>query len=307
MYYIQAISSITHQASFRSANVFEDLQLIDKATEIVSPDYKEFIPGNALRRLSPVLRMGLAASIECKNQVGLDFDSIVVGTALGCLKDTEKFLNTIHTTTSDFLSPTAFIQSTHNTIGGQISLGLKNHAYNMTHTQNSLSFEVSLLDAMMCINEGKKNVLVGAADEKIDFLEHLQPSIISDTHPLSSGASFFALSGEKDKSRVCINSVGVTFADSDLNQQISEFLSQKGLNPDHIDIVLHSNNSGIELFDEEQCINFLDYSGLYYSASAFAVHMAHDYLMNSDSSLALVVNTICDNSLGMILLEKDEA
>ena len=188
MYYIHSISSITHQDSFRTKNVCDHLTILEGESDIVAPDFKEFIPPASLRRLSPVLRMGLAASIECKNQIETDFDAIVVGTGLGCLKDTEKFLSTFLTSTSDFVSPTAFIQSTHNTIGGQISLGLGNHAYNMTHTQNNLSFEVSLLDAMMLINEGKKNVLVGAADEKIDFLKEVQPTLIPDVFPLSSGA-----------------------------------------------------------------------------------------------------------------------
>ncbi len=242
MYYIHAVSSITHQNSFRQSNVIEQLTVIDDAPEVISPDYKEFIPGNALRRLSPVLRMGLATSIDCKKQMDRDFDSIVVGTALGCLKDTEKFLNTIHTTTSDFLSPTAFIQSTHNTIGGQISLGLKNHAYNMTHTQNSLSFEVSLLDAMMCVNEGKKNVLVGAADEKIDFLTLLQPDLITATHPLASGASFFTIGKQNNKTGIGIRAVGIQFELENIESEVETFLKNEGLSSNDIDMVLQEIN-----------------------------------------------------------------
>ena len=46
----------------------------------------------------------------------------------------------------------------------------------MTHTQNALSFEVSLIDAILLLKEDKENVLLGAADEKIEFLKNLQPN-----------------------------------------------------------------------------------------------------------------------------------
>ncbi|MEJ6584162.1 MAG: beta-ketoacyl synthase chain length factor [Crocinitomicaceae bacterium] len=305
MYYIHSRASITCQDSFRTDNVCEKLVVIDDTSDVVSPEYKEFIPPASLRRLSPVLKMGLTASIECKNQSGKDFDAIVVGTGLGCLKDTEKFLSTFLTSTSDFLSPTAFIQSTHNTIGGQISLGLGNHAYNMTHTQNSVSFEVSLLDAMMCINEGKNNVLVGAADEKIDFLKEVQPNLISADFPLCSGASFFVLSPEK--SEVQVKAISTTFSSENVLTDIAAFLDVHNLEMEKIDLLLHSNDGIEEHVTPKDAFNFLDYSGFHYSASAFALHIAHDYLVNEEKEWALIVNDMCPTNIGIMLIQRDEA
>ena len=273
------------------------------ATGII-PAAAEFIPGAALRRLSPVLRIGLTTSIECKNKVGKDFDAISVGTALGCLKDTEKFLNTFLTSTSDFLSPTAFIQSTHNTIGGQISLGLGNHAYNMTHTQNNVSFEVALLDGMMCINEGKENVLVGAADENIKFLELIQPSLISDKYPLSTGGSFFAFSNHK--SAIGVKAVQVNFNSKNTENELNAFLKENNLSKNQIDVILHSN-SAISTLENQENIDYLQYSGLHYSASSFALHIAHDNLKYSDKKTAIIVNDMCAGKTGFMLLIKDEA
>lgn len=304
MYYIHAIASITHQNTFRVDNIMEELTPLTDESALVSPNYKEFIPGAALRRLSPVLRIGLTTSIECKNKVDKDFDAISVGTALGCLKDTEKFLNTFLTSTSDFLSPTAFIQSTHNTIGGQISLGLGNHAYNMTHTQNNVSFEVALLDGIMCINEGKENVLVGAADEHIKFLELIQPSLISDKYPLSTGASFFAFSNHK--SDIGVKAVKVNFNSTNVDNELSTFLKENNLSKEQIDIVLHSN-SDVKLSENQEGIDYLQYSGLHYSASSFALHVAHDHLKNSDKKTAVVVNDMCAGKTGFMLVIKDEA
>lgn len=304
MYYIHAIASITHQNTFRVDNIINELIPLTAESELVSPDYKEFIPGAALRRLSPVLRIGLTASIECKTKVGKDFDAISVGTALGCLKDTEKFLTTFHTSTSDFLSPTAFIQSTHNTIGGQISLGLGNHAYNMTHTQNNLSFEVALLDAMMCVNEGKTNVLVGAADEHVPFLEILQPKLISNQHPLSTGASFFAISNAKSK--VGISAVKTNFNSTNTQSDLADFLKEQNITLKDIDVVLHSN-SNIDLSECSDSIDFLSYSGIHFSASAFALHMAHDYLIAKSKKSALIVNNMCTDKTGFMLVHSHEA
>lgn len=300
--YIHTIASISHQDSFRNSNVYAALKKIDAETDVVAPDYKEFVPPAALRRLSPVLRMGLTTAVECQNNTSTPFDAISVGTALGCLRDTERFLVTIHTSTSDTLSPTAFIQSTHNTIGGQISLGLGNHAYNMTHTQNGLSFEVALLDALLCLNEGKKNVLVGAAEEKIDFLENLRPSLIPDNYPLSSGATFMALSYNKNNSGIGIKSVDISYNDELNEDAIHAFLADNDITLNDIDLILHSDQLPIET--EAETINYLTYTGMHYSASAFAVHVAHDYLANSDKKHVLILNSLCKGRSGMMLVEK---
>ncbi|MDX2361711.1 MAG: beta-ketoacyl synthase chain length factor [Crocinitomicaceae bacterium] len=304
MYYIHAISSISHQDSFRSENIFDGLQILGEKSEPIAPAYKEFIPPTSLRRLSPVLRMGLTASIECRKTVDNDFDAISVGTALGCLRDTEKFLTTILTTTSDFLSPTAFIQSTHNTIGGQISLGLGNHAYNMTHTQNNLSFEVAMIDAILCVDEGKKNVLVGAADEHIPFLELLQPDLISDKSPLTSGASFFAISSENNKSNIGVKAVYTNFNTKDVETSVREFLAQQGLEISDLDLVLSDDETRMNIPAGVTSMNYLAYSGTHYSAPAFAVHIAHDYLASKDAKYVLVVNEMCKGKLGLTLIQK---
>lgn len=302
MYYIHSIASISHQDSFQNPNIYQDLKELENESEVVSPNYKDYIPPASLRRLSPVLRMGLTASIECQNNVSGAFDAISVGTALGCLKDTEKFLNTFHTSTSDFLSPTAFIQSTHNTIGGQISLGLKNHAYNMTHTQNNLSFEVALLDALMCVNEGKDNVLVGAADERIDFLQTVQPSLIPSEFPLTSGASFFVLSPNPNDTGIGVRGVRTNFNTKNIGDEIDVFLRAHEITRNDLDIILHSDS--IPFKTDTKKLNYLLYSGMHYSAPAFAMHIAHDYLKTELKSFALVVNNMCPGTLGLTLIEK---
>tara|TARA_B110000285_G_scaffold234894_1_gene313564 strand:+ start:5103 stop:6020 length:918 start_codon:yes stop_codon:yes gene_type:complete len=304
MYYIHTISSISNQNSFRNEDVYSSLREFDSENDVVAPEYKEFIPKNSLRRLSPILRMGLTCAMECNNVLGKEFDSIVVGTALGCLKDTEKFLNTFITSESDFLSPTAFIQSTHNTIGGQISLGLNNHAYNMTHTQNNLSFEVSLIDAILCMNDGKQNVLVGTAEEKINFLELVKPNLISDKYPLASGASFFAVSTQKSASGIGIKAVETNFNSQDIEKEINSFLVREDISLTDIDLIFSSGEILNKELIPNEIINYMNYSGMHYSASSFATHIAHDFLKSTEAKNTLIVNNICKGKLGLILLTK---
>lgn len=306
MYFIQHIESITHQDSFQKENIWNNLAPLTAENALISPDYKQYIPVAALRRLSTILRMGIAASKACQENVPHVFDAISVGTALGCLTDTEKFLLTINTVSGDILSPTAFIQSTHNTISGQISLDLKNHAYNMTHTQNALSFEVALKDGLLCADEGKQSVLVGAADEAIPFLDRLRGSLIETDHPFTSGATFLVLSHEKEQVLAGVQACEVFFSAGDLSTRIQEFLSANNCDLEHIDLVLEAKS---ELKSEaKNHYSFTDYSGFYQSASAFAVHMAHDWFIeHPDQRNVLIVNNLESNKLGLTLICRNEA
>lgn len=302
MYYVQAISSITHQASFGTENVFDVLSELDNNAGLISPNYTDYIHPSALRRLSPVLRMGIAAAKNCQAQIHAEFDAISVGTALGCLSDTEKFLVTFNKSTGDVISPSAFIQSTHNTISGQISLELKNHSYNMTHTQNNVSFETALIDGMMCCDEGASLVLVGAADEAIGFLENIRSKVIHSSKPFTSGATFFVI-GQKKTSVGIVDSVALNSMDN-RSSEIDCFLTAHGLDRSAIGFVFTSDSQCMEGFSQH--LDFTNYVGLYYTASAFGVHLAHDWLKVRKNHYALVVNEICPGKLGLTLLSSHE-
>lgn len=300
MFYIHAITSISHQDSFLKADVNENLQTISVETPLIAPNYKDYVSPVALRRLSSVLRMGIAAAKECENKVGQAFDAISVGTALGCLTDTEKFLKVINSVEGDILSPTAFIQSTHNTIAGQISLDMGNHSYNMTHTQNNVSFEMALIDGMLCSFEGSKNVLVGAADEAIDFLNLLKPAIFPQNAHLTSGATFLVLQPTKSSNSIAILDCSAVTTKKSLNEEIERFLASNNLGLKDIQKV-YSNNDELENQFSDY-VNYSEFSGLHYSSSAFGTHMAHDWLLKNPNKNVLVVNSGCNENIGLILL-----
>lgn len=136
----------------------------------VATDIKLQIPDAGLRRrMSRVIKSAVTTAVECVAGVeNIDsLDAIITSTGWGCLADSERFLRNIISDKEQLLNPTPFIQSTFNTVGGQIALLRHNHCYNVTYVNRSHSFEDALLDAMMRIADGEsQSVLVGAFDEQ---------------------------------------------------------------------------------------------------------------------------------------------
>ena len=134
------------------------------------PDYSGLIPPMQLRRMSKAVRMGIGAAKSCLDAAGAARpDAIAVGTALGCLQDTETFLGKMVGQDERMLTPTAFIQSTHNTVAGQIALVTGCHGYNTTISQRGHSFEGAVLSASLYLGEEPEHsVLCGGVDELTD-------------------------------------------------------------------------------------------------------------------------------------------
>ncbi|MBP9151443.1 MAG: beta-ketoacyl synthase chain length factor [Flavobacteriales bacterium] len=253
--YLGAATCISFQDTFGNENPWSSLVHINSETQLVQPDYKEFVSPAALRRMSSVLKMGAAAGKSCLQQAGLEnADAITVGTGLGCVRDTLKFLSAVYQDGEGGLSPTAFIQSTHNSIAGQLALMLGNHGYNMTHVQGALSLGYSLSDAELLIGEGDaKTVLVGAVDEKTDELVALL-SKLSETADykmpaIGEGGAFFLASKDKLSSSVA-KMVG---------------LSLTGRIDEEVDLVLSNTNKGF---------NYTQFSGEHFTSIGFGLFMA---------------------------------
>lgn len=305
--YLSAASTISHQPTFGNAGFSASLRPVEALSALISPDYKAYIDAGLLRRMSKTLRMSVACAKDCVEQAGIEQpDAIVVGTGLGCLQDTEKFLNTA-LTVEGLLPPTSFIQSTHNTMAGQISLSLGNHGYNMTHTQNTLSFEHALLDAAMLVREGDRHVLVGAADEHIDILNDIALRLSFEAvAPLTSGASFFMLSGEIAGHAAAQLADVYTSGGTEYGQDdIDAFLDRNGLQTADVDLVLHT---GTPLTGAKRNIDYLSLAGVYPTASAFALHYAVDVLgSGNEIRNVLICNALRTSNLGLILLKTIEA
>src|ERR1700744_3463899 len=174
--YIRAIASISPAPAGVGANAATDqapppgAATTGNRLKAIEPDYSVYIDTKSIRRMSRIVKMSVAAAFQCLQEAEVAVpDAIITGTAYGCLGDTEIFLSRLIEQQEEALSPTAFIQSTHNTVGAQIALMLQCTGYNNTFVHRGFSFESALLDAVMLLQEGEaKTVLTGGIDEITD-------------------------------------------------------------------------------------------------------------------------------------------
>ena len=172
------------------------------ADDDVISDVKALIPEAAVRRrMSRILRMAVSTAVECCGNIDnvKDIDAIITATGYGCLADSERFLRNVIENNEELLNPTPFIQSTFNTVGGQIALLSKNHCENITYVNRSHSFEDALLDAYLQVSiEGKERILLGAFDEVTEssnnILERL--GVFRNGQKNGEGAIFMELTSQ---------------------------------------------------------------------------------------------------------------
>ncbi|MBL0911230.1 MAG: 3-oxoacyl-ACP synthase [Bacteroidia bacterium] len=133
----------------------------------IEPDYKAFVNPVAIRRMSRIVKMGSAVAKSALKQAGIEKpDAIIMGTGLGCMEDTEKFLKILIDDNEQTSAPTPFISSTHNSVAAQIALQLKCLGYNFTFVHKGFSLHSALLDTQIQIAMGEaRNVLTGGIDE----------------------------------------------------------------------------------------------------------------------------------------------
>ena len=268
-FYINSVSTITTQPEdfLTSEDV---LELQGNILRSSARNYKELIKPIMLRRMSKAVKMGIFNAVQALSRSGIESpDAILVGTGQGCMQDTEKFMQQIEQSEEQLLTPTSFIQSTHNTVSGQIALFLKCTGYNMTYTQNSVSFESCLLDAQMQfeIDPEIQNLIVGAVDEtseKFTGFQKLDGQIkeeevlntdLLDANTsgtiISESSAFFSISKVKSlASLATCSAVKILndFQPSEIEEKVIDFLKENELTSEDIDAIVLGNN-GDNRFD----------------------------------------------------------
>lgn len=175
-----------------------------KIRKTLFPDFSSSINKRQLRRASTSSKMAILAanSIWDLEKTEKPF-SIHIGSGLAMIEDTTKFLNALVEYDEEAVSPTQFIQSTHNTISGQIALMYQCQNHNFTFSQGAQSYEDAYLDAVLLTNDfPNEEVLVAGLDEinplGLKILED-QGFLDQDPNWASEGAAFFRMSKEKQK------------------------------------------------------------------------------------------------------------
>ena len=165
--YLMSAAQISAQEPLSEAWKDNPEPLNDELTRSREADYKQFIPPLEARRMGRILKRAIATARTATAQAGIGIpEAIVTGTGLGCIENTEIFLDALCREGEDQMMPTRFMQSTHNTISSIVAINLKAHGYNTTYAHNTVSFQSALMDAMMQLRRGKiANAMVCAHDE----------------------------------------------------------------------------------------------------------------------------------------------
>lgn len=165
--YLLSATQISAQEPLSEAWIDNPIPLIEPLTRSREADYKQFIPPLEARRMGRILKRAIATAKTATIQAGIDIpEAIITGTGLGCIENTEIFLDALCRQGEDQMMPTRFMQSTHNTISSIVAINLHAHGYNATYAHNTVSFQSALLDAMLQLRHGAiNNALVCAHDE----------------------------------------------------------------------------------------------------------------------------------------------
>jgi 3-oxoacyl-(acyl-carrier-protein) synthase len=226
------------------------------------------------------------------------------------MEDTVTFLTRIVEQNEELLPPTAFIQSTHNTVAAQIALMLKCHAYNNTFVHKGMSFESALFDAIMLLNEQEAdNILVGGTEEMVDTsfkvltrlgLYRRKPvsnlSLFASSEKGTIGgeaAGFFLLTDKASPDNLAELTGLTTFYkpsdNQDIEKRIIAFLQKYSLTVSDIDLVITGKNGDVRndeiyawlntsIFSNNRIANYKHLSGECTIAATFSLWMTANIL-----------------------------
>jgi len=317
--YINGAAAISPQATFDVDGFLnEPVEYTDNFLLAIDADYKKYINPVAIRRMSRIMKMSLSCAKKALAESGVEIpDAIITGTGYGCIDDTEKFLISMLENKEHLLNPTAFMQSTHNSVSGIIALTLKCLEYNYTYVHRGFSFEHSVLDAMMLLNEGKQNVLIGGFDEnsvnhqvvatRIEFFkkEKIKTFDLLKTQSVGTisgeGASFFVLAKEKNEHTLAaIDAMQMLYKPKDesaVERSLAAFLDSEGLRFEDIDLVLTGINGDANM---DHYYHHLLHGALSHSSQLYYKHLIGDYYTDTAFALWLAANILRRNEVPSI-------
>lgn len=263
--YIHSAVAISPQHSF-GGDMFAQAPVSSDNGQlyVIDPDYRPYINPVAIRRMSRIIKMGIACGMEALKQANITApDAIITGTGRGSMTDMEIFLKDMIRLKEEALNPTYFIQSTYNSVNGWLALQTKCTGYNQTYVHRGASLELALLDAQLLLDEATDttHVLAGSIDEmtpeyflvksKIGYWK--QPPISSlqllqhgDTPGTvgGEGAAFFTISNDADNALCTLAGMKMLHrpTTAQLQGAIHTLLDAQALTVNDIDVALCGMN-----------------------------------------------------------------
>ena len=299
--YIQAAQQISMQQPLSELWMTEPMTYDELLVKAVNPSFRDYMAANEARRMGNLMKRALVVSLKVIKETAVEHpDAIITGTSLGSLDYTERFLSDMDENDEETLSPTYFMQSTHNTVGSALGIYTKSHGYNTTYSHGAMSFDLSLLDAWMQMQLGMiSNALVGGHDEMVEsYAELLKKTgyvLQEGMTPCSEVAVAMMLNTEKSDDCLCelagIRVCNVSSMD-ELKTQINGMLNNAGMTLADVSAVMTGENGNeqndkfyAELLDDSfASISLLRYKNVFgenFTASALGVYAAAHCIKNN--------------------------
>ena len=174
--YIKGASQISVQQPLAEDWMTAPVWHNEPYTRSIDPNFREWINPLESRRMGKILKRALVTAMKVMKDTDVSQpDAIITGTGLGCIENTELFLDQLCREGEEMLKPTYFMQSTHNTISSLVSIHTKCHGYNATYAHKEASFDGALEDAWTQMQLGRnRTALVSGQDEMTpDFFQML--------------------------------------------------------------------------------------------------------------------------------------
>lgn len=305
--YINGIGCISPQHTFDNTVFLPEVkEYATNRLACVDADYSKFFDAGSIRRMGRLMKYGTAAGLIALRDAAIETPgAISTGTALGLPEVSQKFLRSLIEVEETIVSPTTFIQSTHNTVSSNIALVCKCFSHNNTFSHKGFSFESALTDAQLLVLENMDNILVGAYDEVSDY----KYAAMKKTNELRSepcsnldiygekntgiiageGAAFFVLAKEKNANTygtfVGNKTLYKPESSEELRNYILSFLEENNSSLGEVDIVISGisgakdvDDTRIELnkslFTTQTILAYKHLCGEYMTSSAFAFWLA---------------------------------
>jgi 3-oxoacyl-(acyl-carrier-protein) synthase len=317
--YINGIGCISPQPTFNNQKFLNEIkEYVTNRIYCVDTDYTHFFDAASLRRMSRIVKFGTAAGLIALADAGIKTPhAISTGTGYGLLELSQRFLRDFISSDEGIVSPTAFIQSTHNTVSSNIALLTACHEHNNTFSQKGASFESTLFDAKFLLSEGKQNVLIGTYEEigEFNYASLVQNNelrkepcnnltLLSEPNNgviVGEGAAFFALEKEKKATTYCqIIDFETHYRSGNIAESLLDFLHKNQLTANQIDLVVSGLNGNVENDQPHQFINnnllphatiigFKHLCGEYMTAGSFAMFLAAQIIKHQSIPPALIL------------------
>lgn len=291
--YIQAAEQISLQNPLSEEWMSSPILYDVPYARVIDPDFKQWLSPVESRRLGKILKRALATSMRITERTGIEHpDAIMVGSGLGCMENTERFLEALCNNGESMLSPTHFMQSTHNTIASLMAIHSKTHGYNITYSHKDLSFDLALHDAWIQFQLGKiHTAIVGGYDE-------LTPSYFTLLHRIgymgcegedtgSEASAAIALSDTRDSSLCELAAMRILYRPTkdEIGKTLKELIDEAGVSADGIDAIVtgidgrRSNDNTYSALISDwlpntPTLHYKHLFGVSYTASAYAVYVA---------------------------------